>query len=312
MPPAEVETVRVRSSRSARRSGIRKGTGRRTLSAVPFLAPALVIVAIFQLAPVLVAMRDSLYHFTLVNPSARRFVGLNNYREALSDAQFGQALHNTGFYIVGALVLELTLGFLLALLVNRPGKGILGLRLVIFAPVATSAATIAVIWQLLYQPQNGLFNGLLGLVGISAQPFIVSQSQALPSVLMVQVWQDVGFVMLLFLTGLQALPHDVEEAAQLDGAGRLARLRWITLPLMKRTILYAAVYVSVGALRIFTPIFVLTQGGPNGKTSSLAYYVYQTAFESGAMGYASALSMIVLLITVLVVLVQARLLRTQT
>jgi multiple sugar transport system permease protein len=164
---------------------------------------------------------------------------------------------------------------------------------------------------MMYHPENGLLNSILPLLGIARQPFITSATQALPSIVIMTIWKDAGFTMLILLGGLQGIPEDYYQAAAVDGANWFGQLRYITLPLIKRTMLYAVILTTIDSFRVFTPIYIMTKGGPEYTTTTTVYYIYESAFKYLSMGYASAIAVILMLIMIIVALVQARLLRTE-
>src|SRR5262249_30535683 len=182
-------------------------------------------------------------------------------------------------YIVGKLILQIPLALGLALLLNRSLPGTRIVRGGVFAALVASEAVVALIWNILYTPDNGLFNVLLGQVGIPSQPFLTSIVQALPAILGMVVWKDIGFTTLIFLAGLQTIPHEYQEAAAIDGAGPWTRLWHITLPLLKRMLLLATFMGTIAGSRIFIPIALMTDGGPQDATVNAVYYMYEQAFK---------------------------------
>jgi ABC-type sugar transport system permease subunit len=209
------------------------------------------------------------------------------------------------------LILQLPLALFLATLVKQPRKGIGIVRSAIFAPVVTAGTIVAVVWNLMYDPGNGLFNAVLQGFGVPPQPFLTSAGQALPSILIMTIWQDVGLTMLIFLAGLQGIPVEFYDAAAIDGASPLDMLLHITLPLLKRTIFFAAVMTTVFSFQVFAPIYVMTKGGPIDSTMMVVYVMYNQAFSLLRMGYASAMAVLVMVILVAVSLVQGRFLRSE-
>lgn len=280
------------------------------LVATLFLLPLFAGLAVFQWLPLVVAVQNSLEQFSPLNPNAAHFVGLDNYRTLISTGRFVQASINTLVYIFGELVLEIPLGLLLALLVNQSRWGARITRGAAFAALIASEAVMTLVWNIMYSPDNGLFNALLGAVGIPAQPFLTSAAQALPSILVMVIWKDIGFTMLILLAGFQTIPPEFYEAAAIDGAGGWAKLRFITLPLIKRMLLLATFMVTIAGSRIFTPILLMTQGGPENSSVNLVYYMYEQAFQYERMGAASATALIVILLLVVITLTQGQLLRT--
>jgi ABC-type sugar transport system permease subunit len=278
--------------------------------AVLFLMPTFVGLLLFHWWPLVVAVQNSTLRFSPLNPNAAVFVGMDNYVGLFSNERFVRAAVNTVIYIGGKLILQIPLGLGLALLLNRSLPGTRIVRGGVFAALVASEAVVALIWNILYTPDNGLFDVMLGQVGIPSQPFLTSAAQALPAVLMMIVWKDIGFTTLVLLAGLQTIPHEYHEAAQIDGAGAWSRLVHITLPLLRRMLLLATVMATISGSRIFIPIALMTDGGPENATVNAVYFMYEQAFKFQRMGDASATAMLIILLLVAITLVQARILRT--
>jgi ABC-type sugar transport system permease subunit len=277
-----------------------------------FLLPLFAGLLVFHWIPLAVAARNSVVRFSPLNPDAAVYVGLGNYLTLLGNPRFQRAALNTLLYIGGKLVVQIPLGLALALLINQLGWGARITRGAVFSALIASEAIATLVWNILYMPDaNGLINVLIGVVGVPTQPFLTSNVQAMPAILAMVVWKDVGFTMLLLLAGLQTIPQEFHEAAQIDGAGPGERLRYITLPLLRRMVLLATFMATIAGCRIFTPILLMTEGGPDDSTVNLVYYMYEQAFRYQRMGEASATAILVILLLVLITLVQGRLLRTQ-
>lgn len=275
-----------------------------------FLAPTLIGLAIFQYLPIISAVRYSLFDMNLLNPDMRTFIGLDNYLTLIKDAKFWASLMRTLFFAAAKIGIQLPLALMLAILVQRQIKGIGIVRSAIFAPLVTSVTVVAVIWNLMYHPDNGIFNALLQTVGLPRQPFLASPDQALPAIIAMSIWQDVGFSMLILLSGLQGIPEIYYEAAAIDGAGRWATLRNITLPLLTRTIFFAVIMTTISSFQVFTSVYVMTKGGPMDATRVAVYYIYEQGFSFLSMGYASALAVVLLIIIAIIAFIQARLMKS--
>jgi multiple sugar transport system permease protein len=284
---------------------------RRALTAYLFLLVPLAFFITIRIVPTLSALQVAFYQWNMLSDE-RPFVGLNNFRELAMDPVFGAALGNTLKYVALGVPsgLLLSLGLALALLRVRVLAGVF--RTVYFIPFITSLVAVSWVWRWLYQPQRGSINELLGLVGIPAQPFLQSTSQALPSIVVVNVWHDLGFQIVIFLAGLQAIPDVYYEAARLDGAGRWAAFRHITLPLLNPTLVFLAVTSAISSLQVFAQVQNMSAqgtGGPLNSTISLVLYVYQKAFGGAyQMGYASAMTVVLFVLILTVTLVQLKLL----
>jgi ABC-type sugar transport system permease subunit len=307
MTTEAVRTAAVRRSAALSRP---RASRSHVLTLALMLAPAILGIAIFQLGPLLFAVLNSVRQVSLLDLGQSKYVGLANYAELLTDATFWRSMVNTLLYVVGKLVIQVPLAFVLAMLLDRKLRGTALARAALFAPLVTSGAVIAVIWNLMYFPDTGLFNAILDRVGLPTQPFLTSSTQALPAILAVGIWEDIGFSVLIFLAGLQAIPTSVYEAAQLDGVRGWRLARYVTLPLLRRTTMVVTFMVTVFSFRVFTPIFVMTQGGPDNATNNAVYFMYQQAFQFSNLGFASAVGVTVIVLVAGLLALQARLLRT--
>jgi ABC-type sugar transport system permease subunit len=267
--------------------------------AAMFLAPAALGLLVFRFWPVLAAVDNSAYDVNLIS-DRRGFVGLNNYWRAAADSELITSVRNTLVFTGVKVPLQTVIALALALLVNRAGRAIWAVRTAIFLPVVTSLVVASTLWLLLLQPDQGLINGMLSTFGLPRQPFLRDVGQALPSIIAMTTWKDVGLSMLFFLAGLQSIPEIYYEAARIDGAGAWQRFRNVTLPLLRGTMLFVLVTETVFALRVFAPVYVMTQGGPRQSTSVIVFYIYEQAFPLNSVGYASALSVLLLVFIVLV------------
>lgn len=283
---------------------------RRAGTAPLFLAPYLVIVVVFQALPVAEMFSTSLSRYNLLLPSTRRFVGLDNYARLFHDPTFSGSLRVSLILMAATLLIQMPLGLALAVILNRTGPGIAVMRTAFFAPVVASSVVVAAIWRLILDPANGLLNGALEAIHIPPQGLITSENQALPLIVVMLVWQQVGLTMVMFLGGLQSIPHVLYESAALDGAGPWRQFWRVTRPLLARTSVVVAVVTSVTALQAFAPDYILTSGGPNGSTNFIVYQIYTEGFSLLDPGYASAMSVVLLMIVATISLAQIRLLRT--
>jgi ABC-type sugar transport system permease subunit len=293
-----------------RRTGVSR-TGRRLrhiFTIAAFIGPFLLLLVVFQYLPVATMLRDSLDSYQLLNPDDRLFVGLDNYRALFTDPDTLQSFAVTFIFAAGTVAVVIPLSFLLAVYLNGrlPLRAVI--RTVVFLPVMTSAVVIATMWTFLLDPANGLLNGALAGLGLPRLAFLTSKLQALPSVILVTVWQQLGFATVLFLSGLQGIPAELEDAARVDGASNWQFLRHVVVPLLGRTTLFVVVIMTVFALQSFAPSLIMTSGGPEGTTNFVVYNIYQTAFSLQQPGMASATSTVFMLIVLAVSLVQMRLL----
>jgi len=276
-----------------------------------FVLPAFALIVLFGFVPVMLAGWVSLYDFPLVNPARRQFIGLANYVQALSDPTVRRALLNTIYYAIWQMPMQTGLGLLLALLIVKPTHGIGIFRAGFYLPVVISMVVASVVWRILLDQQNGLINSALATVHLPMQPFLNSTGQALPSLAVMLSWKWMGASMLIFLAGLNSIPPDYHEAAQIDGANTLQRFWHITLPLLRRPGLYVLVTNTISSLKLFTPVYVITNGGPQESTLSMIFYIFREGFTYSRMGYASSIAVLFALFLLTLAIAQLRLMRTE-
>ncbi len=288
---------------------------RQTLAAWGFALPFMVLFLVFMAGPVLASLTMSFTDLTsrdLRNPLAVDLVGLENYTRLLSDDRFLRSAFNTGYFVVVGIPLTMVLALAVAVALN---SGIDRLRTLFrvgfYTPVVTSIVAVAVVWRFLLQPDSGLLNTVLGWVGIDGPNWLQSTTWAMPSLIAMAAWRNMGTLMVIFLAGLQTIPRDLHEQAMVDGAGAWRRFRSITLPLLRPTLLFGAVLTGVGYLQFFEEPFVMTKGGPLDHTLSTAFFTYNQ-FGFGNYSYAAAASYLLFLAIVVLTLVQFRLLRSRT
>ncbi|WP_337871011.1 sugar ABC transporter permease [Meiothermus sp.] len=283
---------------------------REALWALAFLAIPLAFFLFIRIWPAFQALWLSLFDWH-ADPSKRPFVGLEHYHQMLDDRLLLKALQNTLAYTLLGVPLQLLLGLGIALLLNAVTRFRDVFRAIYFAPYVTPAAAIAWVFSWMLSPNFGIVNEILGVFGIPSQPFLTSPSQALATVTMVVVWQNLGFQVVLFLAGLQNIPRDYYEAARIDGASNWQLFRHITLPLLNPVMVFSAVIGTIGFLQLFTQVVNLNftdQGGPLGSTLTLALYIYQQAFARFDLGYAAAITVLLFVVILVITLVQLRLL----
>jgi len=285
---------------------------RRAVAGSAFVAPALIFLLLFALGPFVFTVYVSLHDWNMLTPvETMPWRGLENYRYLLfDDPLFRETFRNSVLFALANVIVTTVLSLALALLLNGQVR-MRGLwRAIYFLPYITSSIAISIVWSNLYHPSYGLFNGVLSLFGFPAQRFTSSVEQAMPSLVAVAVWLGVGYYMILFLAGLQAIGLDVYEAAKVDGANAWDRFRSITLPLLRPTLLFVGVVSTLASLQVFDLPFVLTnQGGPVNATNTVVLYMYQTAFNFTRMGRATAMAVLLFLVVLIITLVQLRLLR---
>ncbi len=297
---------RVRRVRRARSLRARQG-----LAAWGFALPFVLLFAVFVALPVLASLAMSftdLRSADLRNPFAVELVGLDNYTRLFSDEVFLQSAFNTAYFVLVGVPLTMVLALAVALALNRGITRLRGFfRVGYYLPVVTSIVAIAVVWRFILEPTSGLLNRLLDLVGGTGPDWLNSEIWAMPSLIVMAAWRNMGFLMVIFLAGLQAIPAHLYEAASVDGAGAWSKFRYVTLPMLRPTLLFGAVIPGIGYLQFIEEPFVMTQGRPLNKTLSVSYDIYNQ-FGFGNYGYAAAMSYVLFIAIVLLTAVQFRLL----
>ncbi|WP_234533137.1 carbohydrate ABC transporter permease [Streptomyces shenzhenensis] len=294
----------------------RRSLGRRNLHGWLFSTPFLVLFGVFMLFPIVATLWMSFTEFGVRNvrqPLSARFVGLDNYAKLFGDDTFRTALFNTAYFVIVGVPLTIALGLLVALLLNNGiDRARTFFRVGFYAPVVTSIVAVAVVWRFVLDPSDGLVAGLAAEAGTKAPDLLGSETWAMPSLILLAVWRNLGTVMVLFIAGLQAIPAEVREAARLDGAGGWQELRRITLPLLRPTMLYATVITTIGYLNVFEEPFVMTQGGPSDATLTVSLDMYRQGFNFFHMGYASAMAYVLFVVITGITALQLRLLKDNT
>ena len=296
--------------RAGRTRPARKGLARRdAIAGYLFVLPSVLGFLVFVLGPLLAAMFFSLTRYDVISPPT--FVGLDNYVRLFSDQRLGLVYFNTVIYVVAAVVLINGLGLLFAVLINvkMPRALTYVFRSVYFFPSLVALAYISLIWQALFQRDTGVVNYYLEVIGVDPVNWLNSGTQSRFSVIIVDVWRNVGFAMLIYVAALQEVPRELEEAAQIDGAGPFTQFRRITVPMISQAIFFNVTITVIGAFQIYESIIVLTKGGPGDSTRSIVMYIAEKAFGDFDLGYASAISMTLFAIILLVTILQFRLRR---
>jgi multiple sugar transport system permease protein len=278
---------------------------RKTGLVVVFLAPSAVPLLLFTLAPMGTSLWVSLHTWNLLTPM--RWVGLHNYASLISDGATRAALLHTLFYIVGYLPLVYAGGLGVAVALNRRLRGRSLFRSLYFVPVVTSWVVVALTWQWLLSPANGLVNHWLSLIGIHGPGWWASTTWAMPSVILASAWKDLGFVMVILLAGLQGIPNDLLEAATVDGASPWRRFWSVTFPLLSPATFFVVVISLINGFQVFDQVYVMTGGGPDNASQTLVLEIYNQTFRYGEVGSASALSWLLFVLVMIVTLVQTRL-----
>jgi multiple sugar transport system permease protein len=280
---------------------------RRCAVVVLFLGPSLVPLLLFTLGPMAASIGLSFLKWDLLRPP--KLVGFANFSNVLADPDFQAAVGHTLFFIVGYLPLVYVGGLLLALALNQRVRGLSFFRAAYFLPVVTSWVVVALMWKWLLNPDSGMVNFALGLIGIKGPGWWTDPGWAMPSIILASAWKDLGFVMVILLAGLQSIPEDYYEAASVDGAGRWARFRRITLPLLTPSSFFVLVISLINSFQVFDQVWVMTGGGPAGSSSVVVEQIVRHAFSYQQMGYASAMSWLLFAVILVVTVFQFRLQR---
>jgi multiple sugar transport system permease protein len=269
-----------------------------------FVLPSVLFFAVFMLYPFMSAFWYSLTSWDLVSPP--RFIALRNYVRIFQDDAFWNSAKVTAYYTVGLLLPMLPLSLGLAMLLDRRLRGRAFYQAVLFAPTVLAAVVVSMIWRVVYMPQGGLYQVFTAPFGLVDIPWLTNKHWAMPALIIVGIWKNVGYYMVIFLAALQGIPPTFYEAAKVDGAGSWQQFRHITLPLLRPITLFVAVVSMTRAFQGFTSAYTLTGGGPADATKLLPLLVYEHAFSFNKMGYASAIAVIMFFVLIVLTLVQFR------
>jgi multiple sugar transport system permease protein len=269
-----------------------------------FLLPSAVPLVLFTFVPMIASFWISLHKWNLISPMS--WVGVDNYTKLFSDKNTWTIFLHTLVYIAGYLPLVYVGGLALAMALNTKLKGRSFFRASVFLPVVTSWVVVALVWQWLLNPANGLVNKILGFLHLGQPGWWTDPDWALPSVILASAWKDLGFVMVILLAGLQAIPQDLYEAATVDGATGWQRFRRITLPLLSPSTFFVVVISLINGFQVFDQVYVMTGGGPQGSSQVVVGQIYNLTFRYGRAGEASALSWILFVVILLITILQLR------
>lgn len=264
-----------------------------------YLVPGVVLMTLFQLLPIITAFEYSFFKVNLMN-NTRKFLGLKNYATAFTDKVFLGSLWITVKYFLMRVPLQMVFGFLLSLLIAKSKWYTTFMRTIILVPVITSMVVATAILGLMFHPSNGLVNAILALVKIPSQGFLTDASQALWTIALITIWKNVGLTMLFFLAGLLSIPITLYEAAEIDGVNTFQKHWYVTIPMLRSTIAFIFLTTTIRSFQVFGPVLLTTNGGPAGATKVVVMSIYENAFTYNQIGYASALSII--LATILIVI----------
>jgi multiple sugar transport system permease protein/raffinose/stachyose/melibiose transport system permease protein len=293
--PTTRQKRRARSAREGHRS------------AYWMVAPATLLLLLFLVVPVLLAFGLSFTNARLISPNPPRFVGLDNFVRAFSnDPTFVRSLINTFLFAAVVVPLQSGLALVMAILVNQKLRFVTWFRVVYFIPVVTSIVVISILWDFMYQ-RNGLINSILQTLtfgAVEGTNWLGNTSTALPAIIVLSIWQAVGFHMIIWLSGLQTIPEELYEAARMDGANAWQQFKDVTWPGLRSTMVFILVTITIQALGLFVQIDVMTQGGPRDATTTLVYHAVQQGYRRQETGYGAAISLIFFVIVLVIALVQ--------
>ncbi|MFF1394854.1 carbohydrate ABC transporter permease [Streptomyces sp. NPDC058287] len=301
-PPSPPE-----SSKPSRSKAVRGGAGpgaRRRRAGLLMVAPALLHAALWIGLPVVAAVFLAFTSYDVL--SAPKFVGLDNFRDMFGDAVFRKSILNTVVYTFFTVPFGMALGLLLALGLNAGLRARGVFRTAIFLPQVTATVAIALVWLWIYNPRNGLFTTLLSIFGVESPAWLASTTWAMPSVILVGIWQGIGMKMLIYLAALQNLPKELYEAASVDGASKVRQFFSLTLPLLKPATFFVLITSMITAFQSFDQIYILTDGGPANSTTMMTYEIYKSAFREFRVGYACAQSLVLFVLLMAFTLVNRR------
>ena len=290
----------------------RRRNERSFLSASPFLTASLIGFAIFYFAPMVISVVISLTDWNgldrLLAPGfmAEHFIGLDNYKAILTGTEFWKVLKNTLVYIVLYIPLMLMVSTAIAALLSRQRRGVGVFRVLYYIPVLTSWVAASLIWKSLLSPQYGAMNGILAFFGMEGPGWLTDEKWAMPAIVLVSVWKDMGFFGLILLSGMIGIDRTYYEAAEIDGAGSWTRFLKITLPLLTPALFYVLIVSLINSFQLFPQIMIMTDGGPNGATQVMMERIYKYGFRYYRMGYASAFSWILFIVIMICTAVQMR------
>jgi len=282
--------------------------GKQAIAGYLFLLPNLLGFLTFGVFPMAASLFLTFTNWDLA--STPKLVGLANFSRMMNDSLFRKTLFNTFYYTFVAVPTGVFMAFCLALLINRKMRGVLIFRLIYFVPNITLMVAAAIVWQWIYQPEFGLVNYLLGVIGIDGPRWCYDSRWAMPAIIIMSNWHGIGYAMLIFLAGLQGIPAELYEAATVDGATGWQQLRHVTVPLLSSATFFVIVTSLIGAFQGFDQFYIMTHGGPAFSTTTLVLYIFNNGFQYFKMGYASSMAAVLFLIILIITLIQMKVARS--
>ncbi len=274
-----------------------------------FASPAILLIVVFSVISIIVSLYISFFDYDVISEE-NPFVGLNNYKEALDADLFWLALKNTVMYVVGVVPGVTLFGFLMALIGHKVKYGRAFFRTLYFLPSITPMVVLALVWMWLYSPRGSL-NQMLAMVGIRGPNWLFDKNLAMPSVIIMSIWQAVGYYIVIYLAGLADIPQAYYDAAKVDGANWWQEIIYVTLPLLRNVTQFVTVTLAIAAFQVFTQVYIMTNGGPGGATTTMQFLIFRNGFEYFRMGYAAALSWLLFVVIFVLVIFQLRINRTE-
>ena len=299
----------LRTDTPATRKRARRG--REGLTGALMVSPAVLLLIVFFFVPVGLCFALAFTNARLISPEPARIIGFENFSRLFSDPLFWKALRNTLYFAVVVVPLQAGFALLLALLVNAKIRGVNIFRTLYFVPVVTSIVVVSILWRFMYQP-DGLVNNLLQTLSfnvVHGTDWLNNPTAAMPAIMFMSIWQAVGFHMVIWLSGLQTIPGELYEAAELDGADKWQQFRYITWPGLKATRTFILVTITIAALSLFSQINIMTQGGPLDRTATVVFQAVRVGYGQQETAYASTISLVFFVLVLAVSLVQRYLTR---
>lgn len=263
-----------------------------------FVLPFILPLFLFWIIPLIMAFGISFTDWDYISPNFN-IVGLDNYKDLLLSEEFGEALMNTLIFGLGSITGTIIFGLMFALILYKKFRGSKIYQMVIFSPWITPTVAVALVWSWIYEPERGLLNHLLDFFGMGPFEWLHSSETAMLSIIIFTIWKSIGWTMLFYLGALERVPESAYEAATLDGANRLHKFLYITLPLISPTTYFLVIINLIQSIQVYDQIQIMTQGGPSGSTTTLLYLYYDKAFQNFQMGAANAVAMVILVIILL-------------
>lgn len=266
-----------------------------------FISPAVIILSIVILAPIAIAIITSFYDYTLINRSLDTFIGLKNYFESISNEKFIHASIVTISFVFFVVLLEFLIGFLIAILLNQVEKFRNIYYFILLIPLLINPVVVGLIWRMFLHPQLGILNYLIGFIGVEPINWLGDPQNAFLTIIFVDIWHQVSFMIILLLAGLASIPEEPYEAARVDGANAFEQFKDITLPYMRPVIIITLLIRLIFALKTYDLIYIMTKGGPGDATDLISYYIYRSAFIGLDLGQAASMSVLLLIVVCIIV-----------